>query len=89
MPNTLFRPPLDLDQLKEIQARNLRNDDVRTLLWEIKRLQSIALRADQLLRSMPAAGGGLGMVVDVLKSELDGDPTIEAGRARIDEILRP
>ena len=37
-------PPLSLDQLREIQARQLDNADTRILLWEIKRLQGQLLQ---------------------------------------------
>jgi predicted ATPase len=46
--NALFKPALSTDQLRAIQERNRGNDDVMTLLWEIKRLQSTVLRAEQL-----------------------------------------
>jgi hypothetical protein len=33
---SVFKPPLTLDQLREIQERNRQNEDVLALLWEIK-----------------------------------------------------
>lgn len=43
-----FKPPLTFDQLHDIGERNRGNPDVVALLWEIKRMQSLALRLDQL-----------------------------------------
>lgn len=46
-----FRAPLSIDQLKEIQSRN-DSADVLALLWEIRRLRSIAATADELDQSL-------------------------------------
>lgn len=40
------RPPITLEQLRAISAGHRRNLDVRTLLWEIRRLYELIRRAD-------------------------------------------
>jgi hypothetical protein len=42
----MFKAPLIEATLIEIQSRNVGDADVLTLLWEIKRLRAIVLRAD-------------------------------------------
>lgn len=39
------RPPLNIEILREIQSRSRDDPDMRTLLWEIKRLQSQLVQA--------------------------------------------
>lgn len=46
-----FRSPLTLDQLHEIGVRQ-QASDVLPLLWEIKRLHAIVMRAYQLEKSL-------------------------------------
>lgn len=60
--------------LQAIQERA--SPDVLTLLWEIKRLRGIVLRADQLQRLMGDVGGSVGMVLAGLRAELDGEPCV-------------
>lgn len=63
-----FNPPLTRAQLQEIQARNPDNADVRALLWEIKRLRAIVVRADQLQRSISGdLAGGAGIILTALR----------------------
>jgi hypothetical protein len=40
--------------------------NVLTLLWEIKRLRTVVLQADQLQRSLSSVGGGAGTVLELL-----------------------
>ncbi|HEV2612554.1 MAG TPA: hypothetical protein VGU61_19990 [Noviherbaspirillum sp.] len=77
-----FKPPLTREQLTEIQERNRENEDVITLLWEIKRLRALVLRADQVQRSI-TPGSGAEMVIGVLRKELEGEPCI-AEQSRLD-----
>jgi hypothetical protein len=46
------------------------------LLWEIKRLRALVLRIDQLQRSLNV-GGGPGILLQALRSDLAGEPCIE------------
>jgi hypothetical protein len=70
------RPKLTRAELRAIDQRNT-SPDVRTLLWEIKRLRAIVLRADQLVRTLGPLGGAVGMMRDGLEAELEGEPCVE------------
>lgn len=70
-----FRAPLSIEQLKEIQGRN-ESADVRTLLWEVRRLREIAAKADELERSLGARVGVIGLMRSELRVRLDGEPCI-------------
>lgn len=83
-----FKPPLTRAQLQEIQERNKGNADVFALLWEIKRLHEIALRADQLQRSL-SDGGAPRIVLSALRSELKDDPIIADAAAWRKDLLSP
>ena len=54
MPN---RPPLTKVQLREIQSRRQGDADVRALLWEIRRLHGLVLRAHQIAAMLPPQTG--------------------------------
>lgn len=69
-----MKPPLTKADLQAIQERA--SPDVLTLLWEIKRLRGIVLRADQLQRLMGDVGGSVGMVLNGLRAELEGEPCV-------------
>ncbi len=77
MTSTQFKSALSTAELKQIQERNAENADVRTLLWEIKRLRSIALKADQLCRMTPNVGGGAALIHLGLCADLNGEPVVE------------
>jgi hypothetical protein len=70
-----MRPKLTRADLHEIGIRS-NSPDVRTLLWEIKRLRAIVLRADQLVRELGPLGGAAGMMRDGLQAELEGEPCV-------------
>lgn len=73
-----LRPPLTIEQLHEIaQRRGLA--DIPALMWEIKRLQILMLRVDQVQQG--ATGGG-GIIWNVLRGDLDREPCVVAERAR-------
>ncbi len=79
-----FPPPLTNAELHDIGQRKDPADIVR-LLWDIKRLHAIALRADQLQVSMGDVGGSLGMILGALRGELAELPCVVERRAgRID-----
>lgn len=65
------RAPLSIEQLKEIQARN-DSADVLALLWEIRRLRSIAATADELDQSLGPHVGMPGLIRAELRVKLDG-----------------
>lgn len=75
-----FKPPLTLQQIKEIQGRHPDDPDVRALLWEIRRLFSIVGRADQLVRSMPNQLGPVGLIIGALREQIADEPSLEQSR---------
>ena len=72
-----FKEPLSTDQLREIQERNRDSDDVRALLWEIKRLRAIVLYADQLQRMLTTLPGPQGAILDTLRAKLKDEPCVK------------
>jgi hypothetical protein len=88
MAPTRHRAPLTRETLHAIGERNRGNADIQALLWEIHRLRAIALRADQILRSMPGSEvGTLGMLVGALRRELDGEPAVLEQQAQTEALL--
>lgn len=77
----LFRDPLTADQLREIGERNKGNQDIITLLWEVKRLRTYALKLDQVLRCKSE-----GMVPIMLRQSLEDrlreEPVLLEGREK-------
>ena len=68
-----FRAPLSIEQLKEIQSRN-DSADVRVLLWEIRRLRSIAASAGELDQILGPLVGMSAFIRAELRLKLDGRP---------------
>lgn len=69
--------PLTYADLKEIQTwRDAA--DVLPLLWEIKRLQAIALRAHQLQDALGQHYnyGAVGIILGALRDELKAEPCV-------------
>lgn len=79
-----FKSPLTKDQLREIQDRNPDSPDVRMLLWEVARLRSLILRADQLQRSLGNLGGGPAIVLSAFRNEIKDEPCVRE-LPRLDE----
>jgi|GEM_PF-1370967 len=72
-----FKPPLTREQLHDIAVRR-DPADILPLLWEIKRLRAIVLRANQLQSSLyEGMGGAGGLILRCLREELAGEPVIE------------
>jgi hypothetical protein len=80
-----FKPPIPTDELHDIGVRK-DPADINRLLWEIKRLRSIALRANQVLRAAPVnTGTATGVVAQCLLDELQAEPCVmDEDRRRID-----
>jgi hypothetical protein len=80
-----FKPPIPTDELHDIGVRK-DPADINRLLWEIKRLRSIALRANQVLRETPEnTGSATGIVAKYLLDELKVEPCVmDEDRRRID-----
>jgi len=71
-----FKPPLTRDTLREIQDRNPDSADVRTLLWEVKRLRATLLYADQLQRMLSTLPGPQGSILETLREKLKDEPCV-------------
>jgi hypothetical protein len=76
MPLPFFRPPLTTQLLHEIGHRRSVSDII-PLLWEIKRLRALVLRANQLQLHLNERAGAEGMILNVFREELKGEPVIE------------
>lgn len=68
-----IRRALSVEELKEIQARNT-SPDVLALLWEVRRLRSIAATADELDQSLGPCIGNSAFIRAELRLKLDGRP---------------
>lgn len=67
--------PLTTVELVEIRLRS-DSRDMRAVLREIRRLRAIVSKADQLERSLGPTDGTAAMIRDVLRAELDEEPSI-------------
>ncbi|AZY49660.1 hypothetical protein C0J09_11310 [Bordetella avium] len=81
-----FRPPLHLSELRAIQDRNPGNEDVLALLWEIKRLQSLVIRLNQVLPEMHRPTGVLGPAFDALAEQVPKEPCVTEISMRAIEV---
>ena len=70
-----FRKPLTTVELVEIRLRS-DSPDMRAVLREIMRLRAIVSKADQLERSLGSTDGEVEMIRDVLRAELNEEPSI-------------
>lgn len=71
-----FKAPLTKDDLLAIQTRGRGSADVRALLWEVKRLRALVLRADQLQRALGPLGGGPGAILHAMRLDLAVEPCV-------------
>lgn len=77
----LFKPPLTRERLHDIGVRKDPGDIVE-LLWEIKRLRALALKIDQVQRTLTVSGG-LALLLESLRADLKNEPCVQE-----DERLR-
>ena len=70
-----FIKPLTTVELVEIRLRS-DSPDMRAVLREIMRLRAIVSKADQLERSLGSTDDEVEMIRDVLRAELDEEPSI-------------
>ncbi|USX25768.1 hypothetical protein NHH73_24845 [Oxalobacteraceae bacterium OTU3CINTB1] len=84
MKHMSFRPPLTAVELRDIGLRRDPADIIR-LLWEIKRLRAIALRAHQYQLTARGGIGGSDLVLNALRRELEGEPVV-AEQAPLDDL---
>lgn len=71
-----FKTPLSKAALQEIQDRSY-DPDVRELLWEVARLRSLVLYADQLQRMLTTLPGPQGAILDTLREKLKDEPCVK------------
>ena len=69
------RKPLTTVELVEIRLRS-DSPDMRAVLREIMRLRAIVSKADQLERSLGPTDDAVETIRDVLRAELDEEPSI-------------
>lgn len=83
-----FRPPLTLDQLHAIGVRQ-QASDVLPLLWEIKRLHAIVMRAYQLENSLGSAEGNTAtcLALRCLRAETVDEPCLERQKKMVQEVI--
>lgn len=75
MPLDNFKAPMTADLLREI---GLRRDaaDIIPLLWEIKRLRALVLRADQIMQRISHGD----FLEETFRRELEGEPVLEEAK---------
>jgi len=71
-----FKPPLFHADLRAIRERQSWNADVITLLWEVKRLRSVVLRAYQLSGDFKRPAGVTGDLYDEFMDALRAEPCV-------------
>lgn len=72
-----FKKPLTREDLEAIQARNLHSPDMKAALWEIARLRSLVLYADQLQRMLGTLPGQQGDLLESIRKMLVDEPCVE------------
>ncbi|MFJ0392468.1 hypothetical protein WLU28_13905 [Bordetella bronchiseptica] len=82
-----FRAPLSHVELRAIRERQPWNPDVLTLLWEVKRLRSMMLRAYQLSSEFPRPLGLFENCYDEYMAQLLVEPCVLERNADVAEML--
>ncbi|MGZ8132528.1 hypothetical protein [Bordetella genomosp. 6] len=82
-----FRSPLTHAELRAIRERQPWNPDVLTLLWEVKRLRSMMLRAYQLSGEFHRPVGVLANCYDEYMAQLVVEPCVLERDADVAEML--
>lgn len=82
-----FPRPLTHDELRAIRERQPWNPDVLTLLWEVKRLRSMMLRAYQLSGEFHRPVGVLANCYDEYMAQLVVEPCVLERDADVAEML--
>ncbi|WP_313064601.1 hypothetical protein [Achromobacter animicus] len=84
-----FKNPLSHADLRCIRERQPWNPDVITLLWEVKRLRSILLRAYQLSGDFKRPAGITGELYDDFIRDLHCEPCVLERDDMKDALLEP
>lgn len=72
-----FKKPLARADLEALQARNLDSADMKAALWEIARLRSLVLLADQLQRMLGTLLGQQWDLLEVVRAKLIDEPCVQ------------
>lgn len=72
-----FKKPLTRADLEAIQARNLDSEDMKAVLWEVARLRSLVLYADQLQRMLGTLPGQQGDLLESIRKMLAEEPCVK------------
>jgi hypothetical protein len=76
------------DHASESDKTRRSADDVIELLWEIRRLHVVLMRADQVARQMRYEFGTEGLLLSALRTELESFPILKEWEASRAEMLR-
>ncbi|WP_454703481.1 hypothetical protein [Achromobacter pestifer] len=82
-----FKPPLYHADLRAIRERQSWNADVITLLWEVKRLRSVLLRAYQLSGDFKRPAGITGDLFDEFMAGLRIEPCVIERDQDVQEMM--
>jgi hypothetical protein len=72
-----FKPALTKADLQAIQDRGRDQPDIRALLWEVARMRSLLLYADQLQRMLGTLPGQQGDLLDSFRKMLADEPCVK------------
>lgn len=84
-----FKTPLSHADLRLIRERQPWNPDVIALLWEVKRLRSILLRAYQLSGDFKRPAGITGELYDDFMRDLHHEPCVLERDDMKDALMEP
>jgi len=82
-----FKDPLTHDDLRTIRERQPWNSDVISLLWEVKRLRSVVLRAYQLSGDFKRPAGITGSLYDEFMQALREEPCVIERDQDVQEMM--
>jgi hypothetical protein len=82
-----FKPPLTHTDLRAIRERQSWNADVIALLWEVKRLRSVLLRAYQLSDDFKRPAGITGDLYDDFIKGLREEPCVIERDKDVQEMM--
>lgn len=82
-----FKPPLSHTDLRAIRERQSWNADVMALLWEVKRLRSVLLRAYQLSDDFKRPAGITGDIFDEFIEALRVEPCVIERDKDVQEMM--
>lgn len=82
-----FKLPLSHTDLRAIRERQPWNADLIALLWEVKRLRAVLLRAYQLSGDFKRPGGITGSLYDEFMEDLRKEPCVVERDQHVQEMM--